>query len=155
MGEGRDGDAAQGLTGGCTCDTVRFRLIGPPYDTGWCHCRVCQRVSGAGGMVFTTVALTSWIVERGVDRIGRFRSTAFGERQFCLDCGAPLTIHVRHQPDEIDIAVGALDDPSVVEPGFHLFVAEAPHWMRIDDGLPAFAALRPDTRGLQGGTAPS
>ena len=139
------------LTGGCACGAVRYRLRSEPYDTGWCHCRICQRVSGSGAMVFTTVALADFTVERGADRVGRFASTPFGERSFCKDCGSPLTIHVRHQPDEIDVAAGTLDDPDAVSPGFHLYWAGAPQWMVCDDGLPRFDALRPTTRGLAPG----
>jgi hypothetical protein len=102
-------------------------------------------------MVFTTVPRDAFVVTQGADRMGRFKSTAFGERQFCLDCGAPLTIHVAHQADEIDIAAGSLDDPDAVSPGFHLYVGEAPAWQPVDDGLPQFEALRPDTRGLPPG----
>lgn len=139
------------LTGGCACGAIRFRLAEEPYDTGWCHCRVCQHVSGSPGMVFTTVAKESFVIEQGEDRLGTFASTPFGHRNFCGDCGAPLTIHVRHQPDEIDIAAGALDDPNAVSPAMHLYVAEAPQWANLDDGLPRYEALRPNTRGLSEG----
>jgi hypothetical protein len=137
-------------TGGCSCGAIRFRLLESPYDTGWCHCRICQRLSGSAGMVFTTVAKSAYQLEQGAARIGRYPSTSFGERTFCLDCGAPLTIHVRHQPDEIDVAVGSLDDPNAVAPGFHIFVEQAPAWLAMD-GLPRFAAFRPNTRGLEAG----
>ena len=139
------------LTGGCTCGAVRFKLDAVPYDTGWCHCRVCQHVSGSAGMVFTTVPRKAFQIEKGAERLGHFKSTAFGERGFCLDCGAPLTIHVDHQANEIDIAAGSLDDPDAVTPEFHVYVDEAPRWASIEDGLPQFAALRPFTRGLKEG----
>jgi hypothetical protein len=101
-------------------------------------------------MVFTTVAMADFTIEKGTDRIGRFASTPFGERTYCRDCGSPLTIHVRHQPHEIDVAAGTLDKPDAVAPGFHLYWAEAPEWV-ADDGLPRFDALRPATRGLEPG----
>lgn len=102
-------------------------------------------------MVFTTVPFSAFRVTRGSDRLGQFKSTAFGERGYCLDCGSPLTIHVRHQSDEIDIAAGALDEPNRVKPTFHIFAREAPIWACLDDGLPQFAELRPNTRGLAPG----
>jgi hypothetical protein len=138
------------LTGGCACGAVRYRLKTTPYDTGWCHCRICQHVSGSGGMVFTTVAKEDFVIERGLDRLAHFASTPFGRRGFCLHCGAPLTISVDHQADEIDVTVGSLDDPGAVTPGFHLFTVEAPVWS-IKDQLPQYDALRPDTRGLRNG----
>lgn len=139
------------LEGGCACGAVRYRLEAEPYDTGWCHCRICQHVSGSGGMVFTTVPLAAFRIRDGEASIGRFQSTAFGSRTFCVNCGAPLTIHVRHQPGEIDIAVGSLDDPEAVDPGFHLYTSEAPSWAIGRDHLPRHDALRPQTRGLATG----
>ena len=62
-----------------------------------------------------------------------------------------MTIHVRHQPDEIDVAVGTLDNPDAVNPDFHLYAAEAPRWAALEDGLPRYEALRPHTRGLRPG----
>jgi len=139
------------LNGGCACRAVRYRLEGRPYDTGWCHCRICRHLSGAGGMVFTTVRLTDFHIESGELNLARFPSTPTGERTFCMKCGTPITIHVQHQPGEIDIVAGSLDDPNAVSPAFHLFMDEAPAWSRIADGLPAYPALRPDTRGLPAG----
>jgi hypothetical protein len=139
------------MEGGCACGSVRYRLDAEPYDSGWCHCRLCQRVSGSGGMVFATVARDKFIVMQGLGKVGTFQSTSFGERSFCRDCGSPLTIHVRHQPDEIDVTVGTLDDPAKVAPTFHLYVSEMPEWMIIGDDLPRFDALRPTTRGLPPG----
>lgn len=136
------------IEGGCACGGVRYRIVGKTYDTGWCHCRLCQHMSGTGGLVFTTAALGDFAFVKGAGRVARFASTPFGERSFCGDCGSPLTMHVRHQPDEIDIAAGSLDDPAAARPGFHLYADCAPAWMNPDDGLPRFAALRPSTRGL-------
>jgi hypothetical protein len=102
-------------------------------------------------MVFTTVPLADYVIEQGQDKFGRFRSTPFGERTFCQACGSPLTIHVRHQDDEVDVTVGTLDHPGSVAPAFHLYVSEAPPWVCLDDGLPRFEALRPATRGLPPG----
>lgn len=139
------------VKGGCACGAVRYRFAAQSYDTGWCHCGICQRISGSGGMVFTTVARADFIVEKGEEQIGSFASTTFGERSVCRMCGSPLTIHVAHQPDEIDVAAGTLDDSSGVTPGFHLYAAEAPNWVSLNDGLPRFRALRPTTRGLEFG----
>ncbi len=102
-------------------------------------------------MAFTTVAFDQFVIEHGAGRLGRHASTPFGERCFCIDCGSPLTIHVSHQANEIDIAVGSLDDPALVAPGFHLFAKQARPWMLPDDGLPRYDGLRPETRGLRQG----
>lgn len=137
------------LTGGCACGAIRYELAEMPDDTGWCHCRLCQRSSGAPAIVFTTVATTAFRVTRGAPAV--WRSTEFGERGVCATCGALLTIHVDFQADTIDIAAATLDDPTAVAPGFHIFCADAIPWATIDDGLPRYAKFRPSTRGLAPG----
>lgn len=139
---------AELLTGGCACGTIRYALHETPFDTGWCHCRLCQRSSGAPGLVFTTVRLTKMIVTRGTPRT--WRSSDSGDRSFCPSCGAQLTMRVDHQPETIDIAVATLDDPAAVAPGFHIFCSDASAWSLPDDGLPRYARFRPWTRGNSG-----
>src|SRR5262245_57461580 len=38
---------ADDLSGGCACREVRFRLLSKPLFVHCCHCRWCQRESGA------------------------------------------------------------------------------------------------------------
>ena len=139
---------AAGRTGGCGCGAVRYRLAGEPFDTGWCHCRICQLASGSPALVFSTVAVADYVVEHGNERIGSFRSSGFGLRCFCSGCGTPLTMQVDHQPETIDFTVATLDDPGAMAPGFHIFHAAALRWAETADALPRHAGFRPDTRGL-------
>lgn len=138
-------------TGGCACEGVRYRVIGELYDVGWCHCRICQRSSGAPALVFATATRADFIVEAGEDLLAERRTTEFGRRRHCARCGTLLTIEVDFQPDEIDIAAATLDGPEAVRPGFHIFCDDAISWGAIDDGLPRYAQFRPDTRGLAPG----
>lgn len=155
MSEGADQPATdhadRPLEGGCACGAVRYRLEEPPYDTGWCHCSVCRHVSGSGGLLFTTVHRDRYRIVQGDEAVGSFASTSFGTRTFCRLCGSPLTIHVRHRPDEIHITAGTLDDPEEVAPSFHVYAAEAPSWMPMMAFLPRHKALRPKTRALEEG----
>jgi hypothetical protein len=136
------------MRGGCSCGAVRYRLASEPFDTGWCHCRACQRISGAPALVFTSVPVGDFIVESGGDLIGTTCPVEFGRRRFCTRCGTPLTIAVDFQPETIDVVAATLDDPAAVRPGFHIFYASRIDWAETDDGLPRYAGFRPDTRGL-------
>lgn len=137
------------MDGGCLCGAVRYRLASQPFDTGWCHCRICQKSSGAPAMAFTTVPVNDFIVEQGAEAVGTVRATPFGERQFCTRCGTPLSIRVDFQPATIDVTVATLDAPDGVAPGFHIFCDSAIAWAPIEDGLPRHAGFRPETRGLR------
>lgn len=107
------------LTGRCACGAVRYQLLSSPFDAGYCHCRICQLSSGAPVMAFATVLVADFAVTRG--KVGRRRSSDFGARGFCKDCGTPLTMQVTHQRDTIDFTVATLDRPELVSPGFDIW----------------------------------
>jgi len=139
-------DDVSGLAGGCDCKAVRYRLASPPFDAGYCHCRICQRASGAPVLAFATVPLPDFVITAGQPR--RRRSSAFGERWFCADCGSQLAMRVDHQPETIDFTVATLDAPECVAPGFHIWAGRRIGWFDTSDDLPRFEAFRPETRGL-------
>jgi hypothetical protein len=143
------------IEGGCACGAVRYRLASAPFDTGWCHCRLCQLVSGAPAIAFSTVPAKDFVVIAGEDAVGTVALTAFGRRRFCTRCGTPLTIAVDYQPETIDFTVATLDDPDAVAPGFHIFRASKIAWFETADDLPRHGHFRPDTRGLDGTEPPA
>ena len=143
-----------GLTGGCMCGSVRFELRSDPFDCGWCHCRTCQLESGAPAMAFASLARDDWVPTEGKDSLRSIRTSSFGERTFCGECGSPLHVRVDHQPDTIDFSVVTLDDPGAVAPEFHIFWSSKVAWFNPGDGLPKHDRFRPDTAGLQGTEPP-
>jgi hypothetical protein len=144
---------ADRLEGGCACGAIRYALESEPFDCGWCHCRTCQRVSGSLAMAFATVPAGHLVWTRGADKVRTFRSSSFGRRSCCGECGTPFLMEVDHQPETVDFTVATLDDPTRISPGFHIFWASRIPWFEPKDGLPRHARFRPDTRGL-GGTEP-
>jgi hypothetical protein len=142
------------MTGGCACGAVRYELRGEPFDTGWCHCTTCRRLSGAPACAFSTVRVEDFVLTRGEDRLGTFHSSNFGRRRFCRMCGTQLTIQLDHQPETIDFPIGSLDDPDAVVPAFHIFYASKVAWFETADDLPRHDRFRPGTRGLEGTEPP-
>jgi hypothetical protein len=134
------------IGGGCACGAVRYRLEETPWDPGYCHCAICRRSSGAPVMAFATVKLGAFVVTAGTPR--RRRSSGFGERWFCSDCGTQLAMRVDYQPGTLDFTIASLDDPAAAVPGFHIFFGERIPWFDCADELPRHARFRPETRGL-------
>jgi hypothetical protein len=133
------------LTGGCLCGALRYSLSETPGDAGYCHCRMCQRASGAPVMAFGTVPLTALTWKAGTP--SRYRSSDLAERWFCARCGTSIAIHADYQPDTVDIALATLDDPDAVPPGFHIWTASRVGWFDTADRHPRFAGFRPETLG--------
>jgi hypothetical protein len=143
-----------GKTGGCLCGTVRYELKSEPFDCGWCHCRTCQLSSGAPGQAFACIPRGDWVVTSGADSIRNIRSSSFGQRFFCAQCGTPLYVTVEHQPDTLDFSAVTLDDPDAVPPEYHIFWKSKIAWFNPDDDLPRYERFRPDTVGLEGTEPP-
>ena len=141
-------------TGGCLCGSVRYELLSDPFDTGWCHCRTCQLNSGAPGMVFASVPAGDLRWTKGEEVVRSVKSSSFGHREFCGQCGTPFLMKVDHQPETVDFSVVTLDNPDAVAPGFHIFWSSRVGWFDPGDDLPRHDKFRPDTRGLDGTEPP-
>jgi hypothetical protein len=131
--------------GGCLCGAVRYRLHAEPFDPGYCHCRLCRRASGAPVLVFASVPRVAFELVCGTPR--RYRSSSFGERSFCGDCGTQLYMEVDHDPETVDVTVASLDDPDATPPEFHIWHASRIGWFETRDDLPRFHAARPKQGG--------
>jgi hypothetical protein len=126
-------DAAAGLTGGCQCGAVRYRLMGEPTGVNICHCRMCQKASGGPFMAFGGVRMSEFAVSRGV--VSTFASSDIAERGFCGQCGTPLTYH-RLGSDRVSVTLGSLDDPNAVEPATQLGAESSVRWLPRALGAP-------------------
>lgn len=121
-------------TGGCCCGAIRYRVdLAGPADATHCHCRLCQRSSGAPVVTWLTVPLDAVRWLSGTPRLRR--SSAHAERGFCADCGTALTFASARQPGLIDLTVASLDAPEAIAPRDHIWVASAMPWLRVDDDL--------------------
>ena len=144
-----------GLQGGCMCGAVRYNLSSAPFDCGWCHCRTCQLTSGAPAMVFASVHDGDLVWTEGAAKVKRVRSSSFGHRSFCGECGTPFLMQVDHQPETVDFSVATLDEPDAIAPGFHIFWSSKIGWFMPEDDLPRHEKFRHDTRGLEGTEPPA
>jgi hypothetical protein len=93
----------------------------------------------------------SWI--EGEAAVRWIKTSTFGQRAFCSECGTGLLVKVEHQTETVDFPVVTLDDPELAPPEFHIFWGSKVDWFNPGDDLPRHEKFRPDTRGL-GSTEP-
>ena len=101
------------MTGGCQCGAVRYCVdAAEPAEIAICRCRMCQKSSGNYFQAFAAVTREEFRWTRGTP--GAFRSSELVERNFCRDCGTPLTY--RPVDEDIWVTVGSLDHRANVQP---------------------------------------
>lgn len=128
--------AAIRASGGCLCGDVRYEIVKPAIDSGYCHCKMCQRFSGAPVIVGATFPKDGVRFTKGEPTY--YRSSTIAERGFCRRCGSSLTYKpvARRWTDWIFIFAGSLDKGFEFPPEWHLGVESHVPWLSIPDGLP-------------------
>jgi hypothetical protein len=139
------------LRGGCFCGAVRFEAD-ELFDTGYCHCSICQRFSGAPAVAWANMPARSFRITRGLPR--GFASSDHWVRYFCSSCGCP--VYGRHPSppsDDSDLVcfmIPSLDDPAALRPTAHCWYSSRLPYFDTTDDLPRFSdekLTHPSTRG--------
>ena len=122
------------VEGSCVCGAVRYEAEVYLEKAYYCHCRMCQKSSGAPAEVGVfirpgTIAFTK-------EEPKYFQSSPFGRRGFCQHCGSRLVWMSPGRPDWTNLSAGSLDRPEEVVPCEHICVESQLPWFQLDDGLP-------------------
>ena len=120
--------------GGGLCGARRYSILSAPEDAGYCHCRLCQRSSGAPVLAWATFPAGSFRYTQGTP--GNFKSSAWGQREFCRDCGTQLLFRNTADNKTVDINMVTLDDPEQLDPEYHIWTESQLKWFDISDHLP-------------------
>ena len=126
--------------GGCLCGKVRFSVSAEAIETGYCHCRMCQRNSGAPVVAWVTfpAASFSWIAGSP----GSYVSSPKVQRQFCAECGSYLVFR-QDGSKNVSVNTTSLDDPALFAPRMHIFTESRISWFRTGDNLPHYVGYGP------------
>jgi hypothetical protein len=118
---------------GCLCGAVRFSCNEPPSLVSYCHCRMCQKQTGAPFSVTANFRRNN-LIWTGTERKLR-RSSPLATRGFCRDCASPLSFEYSDSV-HTSVSVGALDHPERVRPTQHGGIESKIVWVMIDEDLP-------------------
>ena len=123
-------------TGGCLCGEIRYEINAiPGKNSGYCHCRMCQKAYGNGFSCFLEFPASGFKFLQGEPVI--YRASNVGERGFCKQCGSPMVMYYSSLPDSVWIYVGTLDSPNEAERYMvsHVCVESEIPWLTIHDNL--------------------
>jgi hypothetical protein len=122
------------LEGGCDCKQVRYRMETKPLFVHCCHCRWCQRETGA------SFALNAMIESDRVTLLGAKpelidtpSQSGMGQKiARCPQCRIAVWSHYAGAGPLLSfVRVGTLDEPDHLPPDIHIFTSSKQPWMVI------------------------
>lgn len=121
------------VEGGCQCGAVRYRLTASPLSVYNCHCKDCQRFSGAGWSMSMIVREGDFSVTGTTERYDRRADSGnVIAMHFCANCHGWLW----NDPPAGGIKVvraGSLDDIDWAKPVGNIWTDSKAAWAEIDE----------------------
>ena len=131
------------LDGGCDCRFVRYRMETAPLFVHCCHCRWCQRESGASFALNAMIEAERVTLLAG-EPVVVDTPSASGKGQCIARCPhCQLAVWSNYSgagPHVHFVRVGTLDDPDALPPDIHIFTASKQPWVQLPPGTPAVPA---------------
>ena len=129
------------LEGGCDCRAVRYRMMTKPLIVHCCHCRWCQRETGASFALNAQIESERVELLSGEPEIVNTPSHSGKGQKIarCPKCRIAVWSNYAGAGDAVRfIRVGTLDEPDRLPPDIHIFTASKQPWVIIPPGMPAF-----------------
>ena len=114
--------------GSCNCGAVRFTLSAPVTDVYICHCSLCRKSTGSGGIAVTVVPreVLTWV--SGEASIRNWAKPGHDwMTKFCERCGSPLP--GENDQERLYVPVSLLDSGhEQLGVKHHIFVSSKAPW---------------------------
>lgn len=127
--------------GGCLCGALRFCASAAPVATGYCHCTLCRRSTGAPVLAWASFPVAAFRYTKG--RAAIYASSSWGHREFCNACGTQIAFRKSDGAETVDVNVGSVDEPSPLRPQCHIHTDDRIPWFDTDDALPRHPGPEP------------
>ena len=126
--------------GGCSCNSVRYRLTDEPLFTHCCHCANCQRQTGSAFVINVLIEADRVELLAGEPHpVDVPRDDSSTQRIYrCPHCQIALYSEYGW-PEVWFVRAGTLDDPASVSPDVHIFTRSKLPWVELPASVPAFA----------------
>jgi hypothetical protein len=128
--------------GGCTCRFVRYRMTSKPLFVHCCHCRWCQRETGASFALNALIeAHRVQLLQGEVEVVDTPSNSGKGQKiSRCPRCRVAVWSNYVGAGDAVRfVRVGTLDDPDRFPPDLHIYTASKQPWVVLPADAPAVA----------------
>ena len=117
------------ITGGCLCGLVRYEISAAPVACINCHCRTCQKATGAAYLALMFVPSSDLTISGNYKEYPTIAASGnIIYRAFCPECGTALfgrnSAFTKLRP----VAAATLDDPAIFKPQKDMWIVDAQPW---------------------------
>ena len=126
--------------GGCDCREVRYRMTSRPLFVHCCHCRWCQRESGASFALNAMIEADRVVLLSGTPEVVNTPSNSGKGQKIsrCPRCRIAVWSNYAGGGDAVRfVRVGTLDEPDRLPPDIHIFTASKQPWVLLPPDAPA------------------
>jgi hypothetical protein len=126
--------------GGCTCRAVRYRMTSTPLFVHCCHCRWCQRETGASFALNAMIEADRVVLLCGAPDVVMTPSNSGRGQKIarCPACRIAVWSNYAGAGDAVGfVRVGTLDEPDRLPPDIHIFTAAKQPWVVLPPQTPA------------------
>src|SRR5437868_2619555 len=130
----------ESFEGGCTCRAVRYRMTSRPMFVHCCHCRWCQRETGAAFALNAMIEADRIELLAGAPELVPTPSASGKGQKIwrCPSCRIAVWSNYAGAGDAIRfVRVGTLDEPDRVPPDIHIFTQSKQPWVVLPPGATA------------------
>ena len=124
--------------GGCTCGAIRYRLTTKPLFVHCCHCRWCQRETGASFALNAMIESDRVVLLQGEPEVVHTPSNS-GKGQMisrCRTCHIALWSNYSAAGDTVRfVRVGTLNNPDLLAPDIHIFTSSKQPWVVLPENV--------------------
>jgi hypothetical protein len=128
------------IEGGCDCGVLRYRMETQPLIVHCCHCRWCQRESGASFALNAMIEADRVVHLKTEPEITDTPSNS-GKGQNIARCPRCLiavwSTYAGAGPVLRFVRVGTLDSPDLLRPDIHIFTATKQPWIELPSDVPS------------------
>lgn len=128
------------LHGACTCGAVRYQMTSMPLFVHCCHCRWCQRETGASFALNALIEADRVVLLQGEPEVVATPSNSGKGQNItrCPNCRIALWSNYAGAGDALRfVRVGTLNEPDRLPPDIHIFTASKQPWIVLPPGAPA------------------
>ena len=125
------------MEGGCDCGLVRYRMLSAPLFVHCCHCRWCQRESGAAFALNAMIESERVALLCAKPEMVETPSASGRGQQIarCPSCRIALWSHYAGAGPVVSfVRVGTLSRPDLLPPDIHIYTASKQPWVIIPPG---------------------